>query len=470
MLRRLAPRSLAGQLMLVLALALVLAQAINLGLLVRAAGAERLASIASGAAAQIADASERLSTGLPPGASRTLRPQFGQPNGPDGPDRPERGERMRRVVVADQPRFRPGMQPWPEVAERVDEVLQEGGVEVRAVRAARMALPLRGGQVGRRERGMMVVAVAAQLPDGRWITVRSRGPAAQPAIAGLLTVQTVILFVLLIAPLLWVGWRVSRPLKQLARAATDLRPGAERAPVPESGPEDVRELTRAFNHMQQRISAMLAEKDHMLGAVGHDLRTPLASLRVRVEQVGDEALRQRMAATIAEMATMLDDILSLARAGQPSEPSEPTDLAALVDGLVADYRAMGRAVDLAGDGVVPTHMLRPASLRRAVRNLIDNALAYGGSATVGLAVDAAGATRLSVADRGPGIPADRIAEMMEPFARAESSRNRNTGGSGLGLALAKALVLAEGGRLELANREGGGLVATITLGAADRKA
>ena len=241
-----------------------------------------------------------------------------------------------------------------------------------------------------------------------------------------------------------------------------MRPGADETPVAESGPEDVRALTRAFNAMQGRIRFMLAEKDHMLGAVGHDLRTPLASLRVRVEQIGDERLRDKMAATIAEMTTMLDDILSLARAGQPKEPPEPTDLAALLAELVGDYGAMGKPVELAAEGAVVTRTVRAASLRRALRNLIENAVTYGGSATVGL-TEQAGVALLSVEDHGPGIPPDRIAEMMEPFARAESSRNRNTGGSGLGLALAKALVLAEGGRLELANRTGGGLAARVLL-------
>ena len=201
----------------------------------------------------------------------------------------------------------------------------------------------------------------------------------------------------------------------------------------------------------------------MLGAIGHDLRTPLASLRVRVEQVADDRLRDRMVGTIEEMAGMLDDILSLARAGQPRETPEPTDLAALIGDTVADYQAMRRPVTLAGEGVLATRTVRPLSLRRALRNLIDNAVKYGGEATVGLTQRADGAAVISVDDRGPGIPSDRIAEMMEPFARAEESRNRDTGGAGLGLALARATALGEGGTLELVNRPGGGFSARIVL-------
>ncbi len=317
--------------------------------------------------------------------------------------------------------------------------------------------------VGKRERAIAVIAVAAQLPDGRWVTARARTPMNSPRLGSLLLVQTGILFVLLLGPLLWVGWRVSRPLKTLARAASDMRPGADETPVVESGPEDVRALTRAFNAMQGRIRAMLSDKDRMLGAVGHDLRTPLASLRVRVEQVDNEPLRDKMAATIAEMAAMLDDILSLARAGQPREQAEATDLASLLGELVGDYRAMDRPVYLAAEGALVTRTVRPASLRRALRNLIDNAVTYGSSATVGLAEGADGSVTISVDDSGPGIPPYRIAEMMEPFARAESSRNRDTGGSGLGLALARAIVLAEGGALVLVNRPEGGLSARICL-------
>ncbi len=481
MLRRIGPKSLAGQLMLVLALALLLAQAVNLALLVRASRQERLTSVAAGAAAQIADASDRIASGLPLGLV-DLRQRLGRRDdidafprrGPPGDraeetkarESAEEGEglrRGRRVILADAPRFRPGMTEWPALASRTADFLADANVDVRAVRAGQMPGLRRYDPVGKRERAISVVAVAAQLPDGRWITVRARVPANQPRIGGLLLVQTGILFILLFGPLLWVAWRVSRPLKTLARAASDMRPGADETPVVESGPEDVRALTRAFNAMQSRIRAMLSDKDRMLGAVGHDLRTPLASLRVRVEHVDNEVLREKMAATIAEMAAMLDDILSLARAGQPREQPEATDLASLLGELVGDYQAMGRPVDLAAEGALATRTVRPASLRRALRNLIDNAVTYGGSATVGLTERADGSATISVDDTGPGIPPDRIAEMMEPFARGESSRNRDTGGSGLGLALARAIVLAEGGVLALVNRPEGGLSARITL-------
>ncbi len=471
MLRRIGPNSLAGQLMLVLVVALLLAQAFNLALLVRASRQERLTSVAAGAAAQIADASDRVASGLPLALiDRRDRRWFddsrrgGRDDGVARLDRDADGPRRgRRIILADTPRFRPGMSEWPELAARTAEFLADANVDVRNVRAAQMAGMRRYDPVGKRERSIAIIAVAAQLPDSRWITVRARVPANQPRIGGLLLVQTGILFILLLGPLLWVAWRVSRPLKTLARAASDMRPGADETPVVESGPEDVRALTRAFNAMQGRIRAMLSDKDRMLGAVGHDLRTPLASLRVRVEQVDDEPLRDKMAATIAEMAGMLDDILSLARAGQPKELPEPTDLAALLGELVGDYRAMDRPVDLAAEGALVTRTVRSASLRRALRNLIDNAVIYGGSATVGLAESVDGCVIISVDDNGPGIPPDLIVDMMEPFARAEASRNRDTGGSGLGLTLARAIVLAEGGKLELINRNGGGLSARIVL-------
>jgi len=369
----------------------------------------------------------------------------------------------RRIFIDSAPRFRPAMNAWPELAERVSAHLGENGVTVREVRAAHMPVPASAAAMMARPRGAQIVAVAARIEDGRWITVRARIPGGAPWLGNMLLVQTLILFALLLGPLLFVAWRVSRPLSQLAQAAADTRPGVEAEAVAEAGPEDVRALTRAFNAMRSRIHAMISEKDHMLGAIGHDLRTPLASLRVRVEQVDDEALRDRMAATIADMAAMLDDILSLARAGQPVEAPEQTDLAAMLGDIAADYQAMGRPVTLAPEGAVVSRRIHPSSLRRAIRNLVDNAVTYGGSAELGLSQAQDGSVTISVDDQGPGIPPHRLADMLEPFVRMEQSRNRNTGGSGLGLTLARAIAQGEGGALTLSNRSGGGLSAQIIL-------
>lgn len=469
---RFGPRSLAGQLMLVTALALLLAQAINLGLLVRGQRHERVAAIAAGAAVQIGEVRERLDLGVPVDRRGRFRlgrgAEHDRDHGPghvdddDDEDRPE-DMRRRRILVDTVPRFRPGMNEWPELADRVRSHLADNGLAVQEVRAAHMDAPAPIAARMARPHGAQIVAVAARLEDGRWVTIRARLPGGPPWLGNMLVVQTLILFALLLVPLLFVAWRVSRPLSRLAQAASDTRPGVNAQAVEESGPEDVRSLTRAFNAMRSRIHAMLSEKDHMLGAIGHDLRTPLASLRVRVEQVEDEALRERMVATITDMAAMLDDILSLARAGQPVEQPEQTDLAAMLGDIAADYQAMDRPVTLAAEGALVSRRLRASSLRRAIRNLVDNAVTYGGSAELGLSRDSDGSVTISVDDKGPGIPPHRIADMLEPFVRMEQSRNRDTGGSGLGLTLARAIAQAEGGSLNLVNRAEGGLSARITL-------
>jgi signal transduction histidine kinase len=224
----------------------------------------------------------------------------------------------------------------------------------------------------------------------------------------------------------------------------------------------VRELTRAFNDMQTRIGAMLAEKDHMLGAIGHDLRTPLASLRVRVESVEDAEERDHMAATIEDMNQMLEDILSLARASSERQAPQRVDLTALAEAVAEDFEAMGAnsRFEESERAIVCVHA--PA-IKRAVRNLIDNAIKYGESARVSV-MTGQGHAILRVEDSGPGIDPARIPEMLEPFTRLEQSRNRETGGSGLGLALVRAVMRAEGGELRLFNTPtNSGLIAEIRL-------
>ncbi|MDZ7587934.1 MAG: ATP-binding protein [Parasphingorhabdus sp.] len=272
--------------------------------------------------------------------------------------------------------------------------------------------------------------------------------------------QTFVLYLILLLPAIWLVRRVSRPLRALTLAARDFDPINSESLKP-TGPQDTRDLTNAFNAMQQRVSQMLTEKDVMLGAIGHDLRTPLAVLRVRVENVEDAQERAAMAATIAELDASLSDILTFARLGRSAEGRENTDIGALVDTLIDEYGAPDGVISRAESQrmVAP---VRALLIKRALRNLIGNALTYGGSARITLAGHA-DALDIMIDDDGPGVADVDIARLFEPFARGEKSRNRATGGSGLGLTIARAIARSHGGDVTLANRPEGGLRATLRL-------
>lgn len=302
--------------------------------------------------------------------------------------------------------------------------------------------------------------VALEQPGRGWLVLSTPWPEPDPFLLWRLIAQTLILYAAVLLPVMWLSRRISRPLAALAASAETFTPGTP-AQVEEHGPPDIRAVIAAYNALQLRVSAMLTEKDRMLGAIGHDLRTPLASLRVRIESVEDDDDRARMAQTVDEMSRTLDDILSLARLGRPSEAETDVDVAALVDAVVEDFRELGQPVVFEEAPRTPMR-LRPTLMRRAVRNLIENAVKYAGAAEVSLE-PAAEAIAIRVCDRGPGIPVGRLGDVFAPFTRLETSRNRDTGGIGLGLALARAIVEEAKGTLTLANRDGGGLVATITL-------
>ena len=303
--------------------------------------------------------------------------------------------------------------------------------------------------------------VAVEQPGRSWLVLRGPWPEDETWLIWRIVAQTVVLYLVVLVPVLWIAGRMSRPLRALREAARTFTPGDAAAPLPEAGPEDVRAVTAAFNALRLRVAAMLSEKDRMLGAIGHDLRTPLAALRVRIESVESDDDRTRMAETIDEMSQTLDDILSLARLGRPSEPPVEVDLGALVEAVVEDFRDLEAPVAFAEPPRLPIR-LRPALMRRAVRNLIENAIKYGHAADVSLEI-APAAVAIVVRDRGPGIPKERLADVFDPFTRLETSRNRDTGGAGLGLALAQAIVREAGGEIALANRPEGGLEARISL-------
>lgn len=438
------PRSLAGQMALLVALALALAQAINFTLALRERDQFRRDQTTRPAAIRIADALDREAAGRPIDA--------------------ERG-RVRRAAANP---ITATMEPQPALAAELRRQLSEQGVRARHVAIAiahrgEYVMPddAIGRRMARRRRNADVILIAVQQPTGAWLTIAGFWPRDEERLFWQLVGQTLILYAIVLLPVLWIARRISRPLKALAIAARGYSPADPPDPVEPRGPADVQAVILAFNALSLRVTGMLDEKDRMLGAIGHDLRTPLAALRVRIESVDDEADRARMAETIAEMNRTLDDILSLARLGRPSEPATQVDLGALVDAVVEDFRDLGE--DVIFDEPPRVAMtLRPSLMRRAVRNLIENAVKYAHAAEVTLEPGER-AVAICVADRGPGIPPDRLGDVFAPFTRLETSRNRETGGIGLGLALARAIVEEARGTLTLANRDGGGLTATITL-------
>ncbi len=439
------PRSLVGQIILLVAIALFVAQAINFGLLLRERNRLTLTAQTAPGVYRIVDALD--SRGEPRDGDRPVRARFFDA----------------APVLRGEAR--------PEVAKRALAMFADVGVSIRAVRVVeddRPPPPRRWERMRARaggdfpgDRRPVRLVMAAEYRPGKWIVTQTRMGDRPPRFGGWLIGQTLILYAIVLLPLLWVGRRLARPLGQLTRSAQQFARTGAADPVEERGPGDVRDLTMAFNAMRSRIVAMLDEKDRMLGAIGHDLRTPLASLRVRTESVEDEGERARMSETIDEMNRMLEDILSLARAGRSTEAAQKVDLAALADAVVEDFVELGVPADMAESGRVVASV-RPQQIRRALRNLIENAIVYGDRAHVSV-VREQGAIRLVVADDGPGIAADRMDEMMMPFTRMEGSRNRETGGAGLGLAPVRAIMAEHGGALRLANRAGGGLEASLVL-------
>ena len=440
---RLTPRSLTGQIALLLALALFVAQAINFAVIFGERRSNRFEQVVGPAAARITDAVEREAAGRPLSPSRgRVRQLAYDPIARDLPRRADIAAALRRALG--------------------DAGLSVGRIDTGIGTLAPDDPRRRYFPHPRGAADLAELRIAVERPGRGWLIVSAPWPRDEWVILTRLIAQTLVLYVIVLLPVLWGARRIVRPLRALAEAAHGFSPGGTPVPVVESGPADVRAVIAAVNALQLRVTAMLDEKDRMLGAIGHDLRTPLAALRVRIESVEDDTDRARMADTIAEMNRTLDDILSLARLGRPSEPPTEVDLAALVDAVVEDFRDLGDDVTIVEAPRLPMR-LRPSLMRRAVRNLIENAVKYGRSATVSVAAGLREVT-ITVADAGPGIPPDRMEEVFDPFTRLEGSRNRDTGGIGLGLALARAIVREAGGDIRLANRAEGGLAATIVLG------
>jgi len=255
--------------------------------------------------------------------------------------------------------------------------------------------------------------------------------------------------------------RITRPLGALSEAARKLGRGEDVEPLQEKGPDDVKDTIRAFNEMQDRLKTFIRERTRMLAAISHDLRTPITALRLRAEMLDDTEAGERMIATLSDMQDMIEATLAFAREESSDEPTRPCKLAELLEAVIDDLGAFGHEIELS---VIrsPVYPCRTLALRRALSNLIENAALYGSKVHVMLMLQNRSPT-IIIEDNGPGIPEEELERIFEPFVRLETSRSTETGGSGLGMSIARDIIRRHGGDVTLVNMEDGGLRVTVTL-------
>jgi signal transduction histidine kinase len=303
-------------------------------------------------------------------------------------------------------------------------------------------------------------AAAVRMPDGRWLVVSRQGSQTIDS----WQVGTALRIVLGLVIALIVAWlfsaRLARPIRAFAGAVERIGGQAQAAPLEVSGPSEIRLAAAAVNDMQTRISRYVAERTSVVGALAHDLRTPLSRLHFHLA-AAPEDVRCKAEAEIGEMEQMIAATLEFVENETRSRPREALDLALLVEGVVDDLADLGRDVRL--ERAAPATVLGDALLlKRLFANLVNNAVTYGRRATVTLDTPN-GKAVVEVMDEGPGLAPADLDRAFEPFYRAESSRNRATGGMGLGLAIVRAAAQRHGGDVTLANRPEGGLSARVTL-------
>lgn len=370
-------------------------------------------------------------------------------------------------------------QDWHDIDERIRSLKQRIGQnrdirfgdKDRLLRSARLPREIRSGKdedddddrkrfrEGDRFRPDLVLSIG--LRDGRWLNAglnhrQHVGRIGFPILLSFLITGSVLALVVILAVR-----RVTRPLEHLSGAADRMGRGETVSPIAEAGPADLRETIRAFNQMQDRLHRMMTDRTRMLAALGHDLRTPITSLKLQTEFIEDDDLRDRMQRQLNDMHQMAESALNFARDASDGEAARQTDITALVESLIDDMEGINTAVSFVGETRITTRC-RPVALGRAIRNLIQNAVNYGGQAIVDVS-DAGDHIEITIDDNGPGIPEADLARVFDAFERLDDARNKDSGGTGLGLTIARTIARSHGGDVTLTNREAGGLRARITL-------
>lgn len=449
--------TLRGQLVILIVAALAAAQAISLWLFVDERSLAIRAALgfeAAGRAANVVRLIEQAPADLQPSILRAA----------DSP--------LVRFSIDDTPTVTHAEHSENGAVERhVRELLGERSgrqirVELHQIEGQILPLPNLSPAMAEIHRAMMHDALRAvemnlsiALSDGRWLNVGTRfeRPPLQWPVLSVLTFG-ITAAVILIAAFWYLMARLTGPLSRLAQAADRFGRGEEVDPLPETGPREVRDLTRAFMRMQARLTRFVADRTRILAAVSHDLRSPLTALRVRAEMVDDDETREALIESVEEMQQMAETTLDFATGLARHEAAEDVEIGVLLGALAAEA---GAAVEVT-EGPALHLRARPVALRRALRNVIANALRYGGEAHISWRLSEGDAI-IDVRDRGPGIPERELERVFDPFYRLETSRSLETGGHGLGLSIARSILRAHGGEIVLSNHPQGGLVARITL-------
>ena len=457
MMRRILPRSMGGQLLFMLLVSLVISQGLSLFVFsderdraVRAALGYEAAGRAANVARLLDEAPLTLRPAIVEAASSPLVRFWvaAEPEVDHASHRDPAVTRRLRDALGD-----PDREILLEVHDRSSDLpdVDEVPMEMRPMHAAMLA----------ERRGPLELAMSIRLTSGEWLNVRSmfHRPVGQWLPEDIAALAIAAVLVSLVAALTAV--RVVRPMRALAIAAERAGRGEDQPELTESGPSEVQDTIRAFNLMQARLRRFVGDRTRMLAALGHDLRSPLTAMRLRLELIDAGEDRDRLMAMVDEMQMMAEATLAFARGDAESEPTVEIDLSEILRDLAASPDHAAR-IELNETLPSVKARVRPVALRRALRNLIDNALRYGGRAEVSLEYHDGDAV-FAISDRGPGLPQDRLEAVFEPFHRLEASRSRETGGSGLGLSIARTILRAHGGDVTLKNRNGGGLTATVRL-------
>lgn len=337
-----------------------------------------------------------------------------------------------------------------------------GALATGEVRVAKRGSPVVLPFMPKKRSGIERLSVAIALAPDRWLNAEFFWPDGADLLPGLL-LSAAVASVTLIVVAVWLAFRFSGPLQRLSEASVEMAAGRAVEPIPESGPFVVRNAAQAFNAMSRRLLAMLDNQRTLLASIAHDLRTPITSLKLKSEFIEDVDVKEGLRASLDELQAMTEAALDAARTGMGEEPMRDVDVAALVESVCADLSDLGGNVVFAQRSTASARC-RPNELKRAVRNLVENALKYGARARVSVE-DGRGRLSIVVDDDGPGLEPSAAARVFEPFVRGETSRNGGADGLGLGLTLARAIARGHGGDITLANRDGGGLRATLMLNA-----